>query len=135
MNIGEFNQPKQHSSQTALVCNLTALNAEQRERHRVVLKQIRQVGQEVREVANGYAFRFLAETPVLLLLAEFISLEHHCCPFLEFALEIKTERGPAWLTVTGPEGVKEFLRAELRLEGALSQGMTRIRTRTEGDSK
>jgi hypothetical protein len=115
MNIGEFNQLKQHSSQNALVCNLTALNAEQRERHRVVLKQLRQVGQEVREVTNGYAFRFLAEISVLLLLAEFITLEHRCCPFLEFTLQVKTERGPAWLTVTGPEGVKEFLRAELGL--------------------
>ena len=135
MNIGEFNQLKQHSSQTALVCNLTALNAEQRERHRVVLEQLGQMSQEVREVAKGYAFRFLAEIAVLLLLAEFIALEHRCCPFLEFTLEIKTEHGPAWLTVTGPEGVKEFLRAELRLEGALSQGMTRIRTKLEGDSK
>jgi hypothetical protein len=119
MNIGEFNQPKQHSSQTALVCNLTALNAEQRERHREVLEQLKQSVQEVREVANGYAFRFLAEVPVLLLLGEFIALEHRCCPFLEFTLEVETECGPAWLTVTGPEDVKEFLRAELGLEEAV----------------
>ncbi|HKY54821.1 MAG TPA: hypothetical protein VJM08_10970 [Anaerolineales bacterium] len=120
MNIGEVNQPKQHSGQTALVCNLTALNAEQRERHQAVLKQLGQASQEVKEVAKGYAFRFLAEIAVLLLLAEFIYLEHRCCPFLEFTLEIKTERGPAWLTVTGPEEVKEFLRAELSLERAFS---------------
>jgi len=135
MNIGEFNQPKQHPSQTALVCNLTALNAEQRKRHRVVLEQLGQMSQEVREVAKGYAFRFLAEVAILLLLAEFIYLEHRCCPFLEFMLEIKTEHDPAWLTVTGPEGVKAFLRAELSLEEALSQGKTRIRTKLEGDSK
>lgn len=100
MNIGGFNQPKPPSSQTTLVCNLTALNAEQRERHRVLLKQLGQLSQEVREVANGHAFRFLAELAVILLLAEFIYLEHHCCPFFEFTLEIKTERGPAWLTMT-----------------------------------
>lgn len=120
MNIEEINQPKRHPSQTALVCNLTALNAEQRERHRVVLKQLGQASQEVGEVAKGYAFRFLAEIEVLLLLAEFIYLEHRCCPFLEFTLEIKTEGGSEWLTVTGPEGVKEFLQAELNLERAQS---------------
>ena len=135
MNIGEFNQPKQYSSQTALVCNLTALNGEQRERHRAVLKQLGQMSPEVREVANGYAFRFLAEIAVLKLLAEFIYLEHRCCPFLELTLEVKTDHDTAWLTVTGPEGVKEFLRAELSLDEALSQETTRIRKQLKGDSK
>ena len=119
MSIGKFNMPLQDSSQTALVCDLTALNAQQRERYQIVLEQLRQSVQEVREVANGYAFRFLAEVSVLLLLAEFIALERGCCLFLDFTLEVEAEHGPAWLTVTGPEGVKEFLRAELGLEGAL----------------
>jgi hypothetical protein len=74
-----------------------------------VLEQLQKSVREVKEVANGYAFRYPAEISILLLLAEFISLESRCCPFLDFALRVKTERGPAWLTVTGPDGVKEFL--------------------------
>jgi hypothetical protein len=104
---------KETSQQTAFFCDLTALNAEQRERYQEVRAQLQKTVQEIREVANGYAFRHPAEISVLLLLAEFIDLESRCCPFLDFRLEVKTERGPAWLVLTGPEGVKEFLRAEL----------------------
>jgi hypothetical protein len=79
--------------------------------------------QETREVANGYAFRYPADEPVLLLLAEFISLESRCCPFLDFTLEVDTRLDPAWLTLTGPEGVKESLLLELDIEKSLlSQG-------------
>jgi hypothetical protein len=99
--------------QTAFVCDLTVWDTRQKEQYQEVLQQMRQSVQEVKEVANGYAFRHPAEVSVLLLLAEFISLEGRCCPFLEFTLNVETEQGPAWLTLTGPEGVKEFLRAEL----------------------
>jgi len=47
--------------------------------------------------------------------AEFITLERLCCPFLTLALEVERERGPLWLKLTGREGVKPFLRAELGL--------------------
>lgn len=110
-----------YSTQSIFVCDLTALNLEQRERYAVVLQEMQQSLQEVREVANGYAFRYPGETSVLLLLAEFIRMESRCCPFLEFTLNVKTEFGPAWLTLTGPKGVKEFLRAELGFDGLKSR--------------
>ena len=92
----EFIMSKQYSDQTALARDLTALNPEQR---------------EIREVSNGYTFRYPMDGSILSL---------RCCPFLNFALDVKTERGPVWLTLTGPEGVKEFLRAELSLDENLS---------------
>jgi hypothetical protein len=104
---------KQHSSQTALVCDLTALNAEERERHQVVLEQLQKLVQEVKDLPQGYTFRLVADTATLLFIAEFMMLESCCCPFLDLRLDIETEQGPAWLTLTGPEGVKEFLKAEL----------------------
>lgn len=81
-----------------------------------MLENLHDSVQKVREVANGYEFRHAAHVSVLLLLAEFIRLERRCCPFLEFTLNVETEHGPAWLMLTGPEGVKEFLRAELGFE-------------------
>ena len=101
----EFIMSKQYSDQTALARDLTALNPEQR---------------EIREVSNGYTFRYPMDGSILSLLVEFMDLEGRCCPFLNFALDVKTERGPVWLTLTGPEGVKEFLRAELSLDENLS---------------
>jgi hypothetical protein len=111
---------KQYSDQTALACDLTALNPGQRERYQYVREQLRESQQEIREVPNGYAFRYPVDASIFSLLVEFMDLEGRCCPFLNFALDVKTERGPVWLTLTGPEGVKEFLRAELSLDENLS---------------
>ena len=99
-----------------LVCNLDAMDNEQRNRYRAVLDQLRKSVQEIRELSTGYAFRHLSDTSTILLVAEFITLERLCCPFLDFALEIEREGGPLWFRMTGPEGVKHFLRAELGFE-------------------
>lgn len=101
-----------------LACDLNALTREQRHRHQAVLAQLRESVQEVRELEAGYSFRYPAEGAVILLLAEFVSLERLCCPFLSFTLEVKAQRAPVWLSLTGVEGVKLFLRAELGLDEA-----------------
>jgi hypothetical protein len=43
----------------------------------------------------------------------FVAAERLCCPFLRFELVVSPERGPLRLSITGPEGAKGFLRAEL----------------------
>lgn len=112
---------KRYAVQTAFGCDPTVLNAEQKERYQQLLGQLRQSVQEIREISNGYTFRHPADVSTLLLLAEFITLKGRYCPLLHFTLAIETEVGPAWLTLIGPEGVKEFLRAELDLGGTLSE--------------
>jgi len=47
--------------------------------------------------------------------AEFVALEKLCCPFVRFLLEMPEDGGPLRLDLTGREGVKELLRAELGL--------------------
>lgn len=106
------------TSQTAFVCDLTSLTAVQKERYLIILERVRELVQEVKEVADGYVFRCPVDVPILLLLAEFINLEIHCCSFLHCTLDVETEDGPGWLTITGPEGVKEFLRTEIFLDSA-----------------
>ena len=110
---------KQYTDETAFACDLTALDAKQRERYQQVREQLHKSIQAVREVTHGYALQFSAENSILVLLAEFISLEGRCCPFLEFALEVESKHGPAWLRLTGPAGVQEFLQAEMELDGYL----------------
>lgn len=46
---------------------------------------------------------------------EFVRRERLCCPFLAFTLEVSPDRGPLLLRLTGAEGVKDYIRAELRL--------------------
>jgi hypothetical protein len=69
--------------------------------------------EEIRELADGLAFRFPAEEYDSV--SEFVGRERLCCPFLTFTLEVSPERGPLGLRLTGAEGVKAFIRAELQL--------------------
>jgi hypothetical protein len=55
---------------------------------------------------------FPADAAVFLQLAEWISLERRCCPFLEFALEWKQDDSVS-VRLTGQPGVKEFIAAEM----------------------
>ncbi|MGH9832438.1 MAG: hypothetical protein ACRD9Y_05430 [Blastocatellia bacterium] len=99
--------------QSALFCDMTVFSPEERERHVAAIRQMLSAVREAQEIADGYALRFAPDTAVLLKLAEFITGERLCCPFLSFDLRVEAEGGPVWLRLTGPEGVKEFLRMEL----------------------
>src|SRR5207247_10557408 len=46
--------------------------------------------------------------------AEWISLERHCCPFLNFGLELKDD-GDVSLSLTGSDAVRALLDDEMRL--------------------
>ena len=69
--------------------------------------------EEIRELGDGYEFRLADDGSAITRAAEFISLEKLCCPFLNFALEIKPDGGPVWLRLSGREGVKAFIREEI----------------------
>src|ERR1700752_187879 len=101
------------SNQSPLACDMTAIPAEQRQSHLHARRELFLQIKETRELPNGYEFRFADELNLTRRLAEFISLEKLCCPFLHFAIEIEAENGPVWLRLTGREGVKEFIREEV----------------------
>jgi hypothetical protein len=95
-------------------CDMTAIPARERDAHHQLTRRLMDdVVQEVRELPDGLAFRFAAEEYEAV--AEFVRLERLCCPFLAFALDVSPDRGPLLLRITGADGAKEFIRAELRL--------------------
>ena len=94
-----------------LACQIGMLDAAQRQRHQIVLRQLSQAVQAVQELPDGYALRFEADT--CLLAAEFIARERLCCPFFHFILDVEPDGGPLWLRLTGRTGVKQILREEL----------------------
>jgi hypothetical protein len=67
---------------------------------------------ERREVSDGWALRLPGDDETLLALAHWIVGERRCCPFLTFSLECQPTR-ELWMRITGPEGSKQALRAEL----------------------
>ena len=58
------------------------------------------------------SFLFPNEAEFISRIAEFISNERLCCPFLRFTLNVNSNQGPVSLSLTGPHGTQEFLRAE-----------------------
>lgn len=107
---------KSEKDAVPMVCVLNGLTAEQRKRQASLKKQMQESAREVSELADGYAFRFPGDQSHIMMLAEFMSLERLCCPFFNFELEIAAGKDAIWLRMTGREGVKEFLKAELDLK-------------------
>ena len=62
---------------------------------------------------NGYALRFRPDA--FDDVARFVANERKCCPFLSFELLLDAASGPIWLRMTGPEGTRAVLDAELNL--------------------
>jgi len=95
------------------VCDMNAIDPAERERHIATAIEVFRAVQLIQELPNGYAFRLPNETSLLLKTAEFIANERLCCPFFGFKVEIEPEGGPLWLHLTGSEGVKPFIQAEI----------------------
>ena len=96
----------------SLVCVLDSLTPELRARHQMLSEQVKERRQSVRELPDGYAWQLPGDTAMWLTAAEFISLEHLCCPFFRLTLEIEPGQGAIWLQITGNSQVKQFVEAE-----------------------
>ena len=103
---------EQSAPEIPLACDMTALDAAQRERYRVLARELHDAIVGTRELETGYILRFKPDTIDFLKLAEFVDLERRCCPFLTFDLKLRAG-GTLSLRLSGPEGTPEFLRAEL----------------------
>ena len=106
-----------------IACDMTAIPQDQRQVHIDTSKELFSRIEEFRELEKGYEFRFAPD--VIVRLAQFISLEKLCCPFLNFVVEAEAEGGPVWLRLTGREGVKAFIREEI--SGLLGYAFPAIR--------
>ena len=96
------------------VCNLNAIAPENRERHQQISHELLSIErEEIRELPEGYGFRFPADSALCLKIAEFISNERLCCSFFTFTLEVAADEGAMWLRITGHESVKQFIQAEM----------------------
>jgi hypothetical protein len=90
-----------------VACSLT--EAELQERRHSVLQKLRHSVIEVKELSEGYAYRFPPDDVLIAELAQLVSLERRCCPFLRFGITVEPGDGPLWLEMSGPQGTKDFL--------------------------
>ncbi|HET8574375.1 MAG TPA: hypothetical protein VFL76_10965 [Edaphocola sp.] len=94
-----------------LSCRLTSPGL--RKRKETVLEKLKEQTLEKKALPNGFAFRFPGNDIILDELAAFIKTERECCSFFTFELAVRGDKSEIWLTLTGPEGVKDFIVAEL----------------------
>ena len=97
------------------ICSISALTETQRNRYHELTAKLSDSRQAVKELGNGYAFRFRAESELILEAAEFIVYERLCCPFFEFELAVEQDTNRLWLRLRGQEGIKEFIRSEFNI--------------------
>ena len=96
-----------------LACRIDALGQDQRKRHATLLSELAAAATGIEELPDGLSIRFPMRPYLFLRLAEWMDLERACCPFLDFGLVFENRVPTMRLDLRGPDGVKEFLRAEL----------------------
>lgn len=94
-------------------CDMSAIEPRSRGEHIATTDELFRAVEDIREMPNGYAFRLPHEPDVLFRTAKFITLERLCCPFFGFIIEVEPEGGAIWLCLTGRDGVKPFIVAEI----------------------
>lgn len=66
--------------------------------------------EERREPPDGGAYRFPGTDASRDKLLAFAAAERTCCPFFRIEVAFEPGRGPIWLTLRGPEGIKDVIR-------------------------
>ena len=98
-----------------IACDLNALASAERQRRRTLVHALAQAIVGRVELERGFELRVDSARLDLPALAEWIALERRCCPFLHFRIELAAGDGPVTVALSGGDGVKDFLRAEMRL--------------------
>jgi hypothetical protein len=99
--------------QSSFACDVTALDPATRKRHFQVLgPRLRALKQAVRELPEGYEFRFPGDPATVSMAAEWAAEERRCCPFFDIEIRMEREGGALWLKLTGREGTKEFIEVD-----------------------
>lgn len=97
--------------ESPFACVMDAIEPSMREPHLAKARKLFAAVTDVKELVDGYSFRLPAEK--LREVAEFVALERLCCPFFGFVIEVEKEGGDLLLELTGREGVKAFIQAEI----------------------
>ena len=102
------------TDEALFACDMAAMSPEQRaEHHAITRRLISELAAPVTTTAD--AISLTVPHRAYEDVARFIALERLCCPFLHFSLEIPPSEAAITLTLSGPTGAAEFIRAELGL--------------------
>ena len=101
---------------TPFICNTSALSVAQRIRYKELTEKLNDSRQSIKELTDGYAFRFKAVPELIMDAAEFLTLKQLCYPFFNFELAVEADANRLWLHLRGQNGIKKFIRYEFNIE-------------------
>jgi hypothetical protein len=99
---------------SSFYCNIKILSVAERAHKKQIGEKMAASQMEMKELPNGYAYRYRPGGVSIVELADWVESERRCCPFFDIAIETEREGGPVWLKITGRQGVKEFIRGEFK---------------------
>ncbi len=91
-----------------IICIPEALTAKQHQRLSELHEMLPQIVSSITPIDDGYTLH-LHEDVAIMLLVEYVQLEHLCCPFLSFSLRVNAGEKSIKLDISGGDGVKEFV--------------------------
>jgi hypothetical protein len=94
-------------------CDMLSIPTAERARHHALSHRLtHEAALDTRDIKDGVTFSFASSE--LDDVVQFLKYERLCCPFLTFALGLSPNQGRIELTLSGPPGAAEFIKAELR---------------------
>ena len=95
-----------------IACDMGALSPTERARYDVLRSQVVNAVDRVEETET--TFRLLIDgSASTLAIAEWMAMEHRCCPFLDIDLSL-TADGATWIEIGGGAAIKRFVSEEFR---------------------
>lgn len=92
-----------------VVCKLTSPEMQQRKNE--VIQSLKAKLKDKKELDDGYYYTFAGTDAMIDEITAFIKSERQCCDFFTFNMLVEDDL--VILSVTGPEGVKDFVKTEL----------------------
>jgi hypothetical protein len=93
-----------------IACNMAAFSPPERERYRLLRERVMAAVTGSVETSAGFTLT-VSDSLRAADIAEWLSLERRCCPFLDLTLHLD-HTSPARIDLHGRSGTKEFLRGE-----------------------
>jgi hypothetical protein len=101
------------ATQSKFYCNIKALTPAERARHKELGDKLKAARIKTIETSTGYEFQYSPKNVSLAEVAEWVAAESECCPFFDFHIDLENEATLVCLRLTGSEGVKAFIGAEI----------------------
>jgi hypothetical protein len=95
-----------------IACDMTALSPAERQRYDTLRRLVLDEVEEVKGTATAFRLRLHRDASPSDV-AEWMALEHRCCPFLTLQLALKHD-GTTWIDIGGSAVIKAFVEDEFK---------------------